>query len=80
MLWVTYSVYNTLIFPEHLVQSGQTALTKATLPVYAVGVLGSHNREEDRKQLEQFLQESVIMLATCNAPIDSLRVTYLELQ
>ena len=69
-----------LFYPEMLVQSGQTSITKATLPVYAVGVLGSHNREEDRKQLEQFLQESVIMLAMCNAPIDSLRVTYLELQ
>ncbi|XP_038050849.1 RAB11-binding protein RELCH-like [Patiria miniata] len=57
----------------------QMPITRSTLPVFASGVLGSYNREEDRKQLSQFLQESLVTLAVSGAPLDSIRVTFLEL-
>ncbi|XP_071784644.1 RAB11-binding protein RELCH homolog [Asterias amurensis] len=64
---------------DALVLSGQMPINRSTLPVYCSGVLVSYNREDDRKQLSQYLQDSLITLALCDAPIDSIRISFLEL-
>ncbi|XP_070574126.1 RAB11-binding protein RELCH homolog isoform X2 [Ptychodera flava] len=64
---------------DTLVISGQTSLTKATVPVYATGVLTCYNREEDRKQLSTFLQDVITTLSLCHTPLDSVKAAFTEL-
>ncbi|XP_067652799.1 RAB11-binding protein RELCH homolog [Haliotis asinina] len=64
---------------DHQVNLGHTAITTCVVPVYAVGVLTSFSSELDRKQLEQFLTQVLCTLAFCQAPLDSLKATFLEL-
>ncbi|XP_077982155.1 RAB11-binding protein RELCH homolog [Glandiceps talaboti] len=64
---------------DTLVISGQTSLTKATVPVYTTGVLTCYNREEDRKQLSTFLQDVITTLSLCHTPLDSVKAAFVEL-
>ncbi|XP_078720087.1 RAB11-binding protein RELCH homolog isoform X1 [Lampetra fluviatilis] len=54
-------------------------LTKATVPIYATGVLTCYNQEEDRKLLTGFLQDVLTTLSLTSSPLDSLKAAFLEL-
>ncbi|KAJ8406908.1 hypothetical protein AAFF_G00291840 [Aldrovandia affinis] len=54
-------------------------LTKATVPVYATGVLTCYNQEEDRKLLMGFLEDVMTTLSLSHAPLDSLKASFVEL-
>ncbi|KAJ8336724.1 hypothetical protein SKAU_G00379440 [Synaphobranchus kaupii] len=54
-------------------------LTKATVPVYATGVLTCYNQEEDRKLLMGFLEDVMTTLSLSQAPLDSLKASFVEL-
>ncbi|XP_030831289.1 RAB11-binding protein RELCH homolog isoform X1 [Strongylocentrotus purpuratus] len=62
-----------------LVRSGQSAIAKATLPVFLCGVLGSHYREDDRHQISHYLQEAIVILGQCQAPQDSIHLAFNDL-
>ncbi|XP_063951492.1 RAB11-binding protein RELCH-like isoform X1 [Lytechinus pictus] len=62
-----------------LVRSGQSAVAKATLPVFVCGVLGSHHREDDRHQISHYLQEAIVILGQCQAPQDSVHLAFNDL-
>ncbi|XP_069586729.1 RAB11-binding protein RELCH isoform X1 [Ranitomeya imitator] len=59
--------------------AGNGVLTKATVPIYATGVLTCYNQEEDRKLLVGFLEDVMTMLSLSHAPLDSLKAAFVEL-
>ncbi|KAM9775295.1 RAB11-binding protein RELCH homolog isoform 2-T2 [Syngnathus typhle] len=59
--------------------SGNGILTKATVPIYATGVLTCYNQEEDRKLLVGFLEDVMTTLSLSHAPLDSLKASFVEL-
>ncbi|KAI1902114.1 hypothetical protein AGOR_G00041380 [Albula goreensis] len=59
--------------------AGNRILTKATVPVYATGVLTCYNQEEDRKLLMGFLEDVMTTLSLSHAPLDSLKASFVEL-
>ncbi|KAJ8272746.1 hypothetical protein GJAV_G00092960 [Gymnothorax javanicus] len=59
--------------------AGNGILTKATVPVYATGVLTCYNQEEDRKLLMGFLEDVMTALSLSHAPLDSLKAAFVEL-
>uniref|UniRef100_A0A6Q2XWN7 LisH domain-containing protein n=1 Tax=Esox lucius TaxID=8010 RepID=A0A6Q2XWN7_ESOLU len=59
--------------------TGNGILTKATVPIYATGVLTSYNQEEDRKLLVGFLEDVMTTLSLSHAPLDSLKASFVEL-
>ncbi|XP_033849216.3 RAB11-binding protein RELCH homolog isoform X3 [Acipenser ruthenus] len=58
---------------------GNGILTKATVPIYATGVLTCYNQEEDRKLLIGFLEDVMTTLSLSHAPLDSLKASFVEL-
>ncbi|KAJ8376563.1 hypothetical protein SKAU_G00071430 [Synaphobranchus kaupii] len=54
-------------------------LTKATVPIYATGVLTCYNQDEDRKLLVGFLEDVMTTLSLSHAPLDSLKASFVEL-
>uniref|UniRef100_A0A4W3JBL6 RAB11 binding and LisH domain, coiled-coil and HEAT repeat containing n=1 Tax=Callorhinchus milii TaxID=7868 RepID=A0A4W3JBL6_CALMI len=61
------------------VVAGNGVLTKATVPIYATGVLTCYNQEEDRKLLVGFLEDVMTTLSLSHAPLDSLKASFVEL-
>uniref|UniRef100_A0A8C9SAX3 RAB11 binding and LisH domain, coiled-coil and HEAT repeat containing n=1 Tax=Scleropages formosus TaxID=113540 RepID=A0A8C9SAX3_SCLFO len=61
------------------VTTGNGVLTKATVPIYATGVLTCYNQEEDRKLLVAFLEDVMMTLSLSHAPLDSLKASFVEL-
>ncbi|XP_072234145.1 RAB11-binding protein RELCH homolog isoform X3 [Leuresthes tenuis] len=61
------------------VSEGNDILTKATVPIYATGVLTCYNQEEDRKLLVGFLEDVMTTLSLSHAPLDSLKASFVEL-
>uniref|UniRef100_A0A8C7ZF39 RAB11 binding and LisH domain, coiled-coil and HEAT repeat containing n=1 Tax=Oryzias sinensis TaxID=183150 RepID=A0A8C7ZF39_9TELE len=61
------------------VSAGNGILTKATVPIYATGVLTCYNQEEDRKLLVGFLEDVMTTLSLSHAPLDSLKASFVEL-
>ncbi|XP_019110473.1 RAB11-binding protein RELCH homolog isoform X10 [Larimichthys crocea] len=61
------------------VSAGNDILTKATVPIYATGVLTCYNQEEDRKLLVGFLEDVMTTLSLSHAPLDSLKASFVEL-
>ncbi|XP_039982526.1 RAB11-binding protein RELCH homolog isoform X3 [Xiphias gladius] len=59
--------------------AGNGILTKATVPIYATGVLTCYNQEEDRKLLVGFLEDVLTTLSLSHAPLDSLKASFVEL-
>ncbi|KAM3593319.1 uncharacterized protein V6R79_010254 [Siganus canaliculatus] len=59
--------------------AGNDILTKATVPIYATGVLTCYNQEEDRKLLVGFLEDVMTTLSLSHAPLDSLKASFVEL-
>uniref|UniRef100_A0A8C5G3V2 LisH domain-containing protein n=1 Tax=Gouania willdenowi TaxID=441366 RepID=A0A8C5G3V2_GOUWI len=59
--------------------AGNGILTKATVPIYATGVLTCYNQEEDRKLLVGFLEDVMTTLSLSHAPLDSLKASFVEL-
>ncbi|XP_016127190.1 lisH domain and HEAT repeat-containing protein KIAA1468 homolog isoform X1 [Sinocyclocheilus grahami] len=59
--------------------AGNDILTKATVPIYATGVLTCYNQEEDRKLLIGFLEDVMTTLSLSHAPLDSLKASFVEL-
>ncbi|XP_065114162.1 RAB11-binding protein RELCH homolog isoform X10 [Paramisgurnus dabryanus] len=59
--------------------TGNGILTKATVPIYATGVLTCYNQEEDRKLLVGFLEDVMTTLSLSHAPLDSLKASFVEL-
>uniref|UniRef100_A0A4W5K7I6 RAB11 binding and LisH domain, coiled-coil and HEAT repeat containing n=1 Tax=Hucho hucho TaxID=62062 RepID=A0A4W5K7I6_9TELE len=59
--------------------TGNGILTKATVPVYATGVLTCYNQDEDRKLLVGFLEDVMTTLSLSHAPLDSLKASFIEL-
>ncbi|XP_053322112.1 RAB11-binding protein RELCH isoform X1 [Spea bombifrons] len=59
--------------------AGNGVLTKATVPIYATGVLTCYNQEEDRKLLVGFLEDVMTMLSLSHASLDSLKASFVEL-
>uniref|UniRef100_A0A4W4GFD7 LisH domain-containing protein n=1 Tax=Electrophorus electricus TaxID=8005 RepID=A0A4W4GFD7_ELEEL len=59
--------------------AGNGVLTKATVPIYATGVLTCYNQEEDRKLLIAFLEDVMTTLSLSHAPLDSLKASFVEL-
>ncbi|XP_029423025.1 RAB11-binding protein RELCH isoform X4 [Nannospalax galili] len=58
---------------------GNGVLTKATVPIYATGVLTCYIQEEDRKLLVGFLEDVMTLLSLSHAPLDSLKASFVEL-
>uniref|UniRef100_A0A8C2ZZD5 RAB11 binding and LisH domain, coiled-coil and HEAT repeat containing n=1 Tax=Cyclopterus lumpus TaxID=8103 RepID=A0A8C2ZZD5_CYCLU len=58
---------------------GNDILTKATVPIYATGVLTCYNQDEDRKLLVGFLEDVMTTLSLSHAPLDSLKASFVEL-
>uniref|UniRef100_A0A3Q2CC34 LisH domain and HEAT repeat-containing protein KIAA1468 n=1 Tax=Cyprinodon variegatus TaxID=28743 RepID=A0A3Q2CC34_CYPVA len=59
--------------------AGNGILTKATVPIYATGVLTCYNQEEDRKLLVGFLEDVMTTLSLSHASLDSLKASFVEL-
>ncbi|XP_030612376.1 RAB11-binding protein RELCH homolog isoform X2 [Archocentrus centrarchus] len=59
--------------------TGNGILTKATVPIYATGVLTCYNQEEDRKLLVGFLEDVMTTLSLSHAALDSLKASFVEL-
>ncbi|XP_071184187.1 RAB11-binding protein RELCH homolog isoform X3 [Salvelinus alpinus] len=59
--------------------TGNAVLIKATVPVYATGVLTCYNQDEDRKLLVGFLEDVMTTLSLSHAPLDSLKASFIEL-
>ncbi|XP_042366180.1 RAB11-binding protein RELCH homolog isoform X4 [Plectropomus leopardus] len=59
--------------------AGNDILTKATVPIYATGVLTCYNQDEDRKLLVGFLEDVMTTLSLSHAPLDSLKASFVEL-
>ncbi|XP_041736117.1 RAB11-binding protein RELCH homolog isoform X2 [Coregonus clupeaformis] len=59
--------------------TGNGILTKATVPVYATGVLTCYSQDEDRKLLVGFLEDVMTTLSLSHAPLDSLKASFIEL-
>ncbi|XP_075777499.1 RAB11-binding protein RELCH isoform X3 [Pelodiscus sinensis] len=59
--------------------AGNGVLTKATVPIYATGVLTCYIQEDDRKLLVGFLEDVMTMLSLSHAPLDSLKASFVEL-
>ncbi|XP_069046960.1 RAB11-binding protein RELCH homolog isoform X2 [Lepisosteus oculatus] len=59
--------------------AGNGILTKATVPIYATGVLTCYIQEEDRKLLVGFLEDVMTILSLSHAPLDSLKASFVEL-
>ncbi|XP_075843758.1 RAB11-binding protein RELCH isoform X3 [Microtus pennsylvanicus] len=59
--------------------AGNGVLTKATVPIYATGVLTCHIQEDDRKLLVGFLEDVMTLLSLSHAPLDSLKASFVEL-
>ncbi|XP_036100104.1 RAB11-binding protein RELCH isoform X6 [Molossus molossus] len=59
--------------------AGNGVLTKATVPIYATGVLTCYIQEEDRKLLVGFLEDVMTLLSLSHAPLDSLKASFVEL-
>uniref|UniRef100_A0A4W5PHM0 RAB11 binding and LisH domain, coiled-coil and HEAT repeat containing n=1 Tax=Hucho hucho TaxID=62062 RepID=A0A4W5PHM0_9TELE len=59
--------------------TGNGILTKATVPIYATGVLTCYNQDEDRKLLVGFLEDVMTTLSLSHAPLDSLKASFVEL-
>ncbi|XP_008579891.1 PREDICTED: lisH domain and HEAT repeat-containing protein KIAA1468 homolog [Galeopterus variegatus] len=59
--------------------AGNGVLTKATVPIYATGVLTCYTQEEDRKLLVGFLEDVMTLLSLSHAPLDSLKASFVEL-
>ncbi|XP_039609274.1 RAB11-binding protein RELCH homolog isoform X4 [Polypterus senegalus] len=59
--------------------AGNGILTKATVPIYATGVLTCYNQDEDRKLLVGFLEDVMTTLSLSHAPLDSLKAAFVEL-
>ncbi|XP_057625574.1 RAB11-binding protein RELCH isoform X2 [Chionomys nivalis] len=59
--------------------AGNGVLTKATVPIYATGVLTCYIQEEDRKLLVGFLEDVMTLLSLSHAPLDSLKAAFVEL-
>ncbi|XP_030408106.1 RAB11-binding protein RELCH isoform X4 [Gopherus evgoodei] len=59
--------------------AGNGVLTKATVPIYATGVLTCYIQEEDRKLLIGFLEDVMTMLSLSHAPLNSLKASFVEL-
>uniref|UniRef100_A0AAY4A735 LisH domain-containing protein n=1 Tax=Denticeps clupeoides TaxID=299321 RepID=A0AAY4A735_9TELE len=55
--------------------AGNGILTKATVPIYATGVLTCYNQEEDRKLLVGFLEDVMTTLSLSHAPLVSTAYT-----
>uniref|UniRef100_A0A3B5AUG2 LisH domain and HEAT repeat-containing protein KIAA1468 homolog n=1 Tax=Stegastes partitus TaxID=144197 RepID=A0A3B5AUG2_9TELE len=73
--------YN-VVFPKGYhndASAGNGILTKATVPIYATGVLTCYNQEEDRKLLVGFLEDVMTTLSLSHAPLDSLKASFVEL-
>ncbi|XP_029313158.1 RAB11-binding protein RELCH homolog isoform X2 [Cottoperca gobio] len=58
---------------------GNDILCKATVPIYATGVLTCYNQDEDRKLLVGFLEDVMTTLSLSHAPLDSLKASFVEL-
>uniref|UniRef100_A0A3Q2Q9C0 RAB11 binding and LisH domain, coiled-coil and HEAT repeat containing n=1 Tax=Fundulus heteroclitus TaxID=8078 RepID=A0A3Q2Q9C0_FUNHE len=67
------------IFTNTKASAGNGILTKATVPIYATGVLTCYNQEEDRKLLVGFLEDVMTTLSLSHAPLDSLKASFVEL-
>uniref|UniRef100_A0A2K5Z4Y2 RAB11 binding and LisH domain, coiled-coil and HEAT repeat containing n=1 Tax=Mandrillus leucophaeus TaxID=9568 RepID=A0A2K5Z4Y2_MANLE len=52
--------------------AGNGVLTKATVPIYATGVLTCYIQEEDRKLLVGFLEDVMTLLSLSHAPLDKI--------
>ncbi|MFT7800202.1 lisH domain and HEAT repeat-containing protein KIAA1468 homolog isoform X4 [Arapaima gigas] len=61
------------------VTAGNGVLTKATVPIYATGVLTCYSQEEDRKLLVAFLEDVMMTLSLSYSPLDSLKAAFVEL-
>ncbi|XP_051970060.1 RAB11-binding protein RELCH homolog isoform X1 [Xyrauchen texanus] len=59
--------------------AGNGILTKATVPIYATGVLTCYSQDEDRKLLVGFLEDVMTTLSLSHAPLDSLKASFVEL-
>ncbi|XP_063768506.1 RAB11-binding protein RELCH homolog isoform X3 [Eleginops maclovinus] len=59
--------------------AGNDILCKATVPIYATGVLTCYNQDEDRKLLVGFLEDVMTTLSLSHAPLDSLKASFVEL-
>uniref|UniRef100_A0A3B3S1I6 RAB11 binding and LisH domain, coiled-coil and HEAT repeat containing n=1 Tax=Paramormyrops kingsleyae TaxID=1676925 RepID=A0A3B3S1I6_9TELE len=59
--------------------AGNGILTKATVPIYATGVLTCYNQEEDRKLLVGFLEDVMTTLSLSHATLESLKASFVEL-
>ncbi|XP_048121780.1 RAB11-binding protein RELCH homolog isoform X3 [Alosa alosa] len=59
--------------------AGNGILTKATVPIYATGVLTCYNQDEERKLLVGFLEDVMTTLSLSHAPLDSLKASFVEL-
>ncbi|XP_041717565.1 RAB11-binding protein RELCH homolog isoform X1 [Coregonus clupeaformis] len=59
--------------------TGNGILTKATVPIYATGVLTCYNQDDDRKLLVGFLEDVMMTLSLSHAPLDSLKASFVEL-
>ncbi|XP_005348345.1 RAB11-binding protein RELCH isoform X2 [Microtus ochrogaster] len=59
--------------------AGNGVLTKATVPIYATGVLTCYIQEDDRKLLVGFLEDVMTLLSLSHAPLDSLKASFVEL-
>ncbi|XP_012581378.1 PREDICTED: lisH domain and HEAT repeat-containing protein KIAA1468 homolog isoform X2 [Condylura cristata] len=59
--------------------AGNGVLTKATVPIYATGVLTCYIQDEDRKLLVGFLEDVMTLLSLSHAPLDSLKASFVEL-
>uniref|UniRef100_A0A4W5PL45 RAB11 binding and LisH domain, coiled-coil and HEAT repeat containing n=1 Tax=Hucho hucho TaxID=62062 RepID=A0A4W5PL45_9TELE len=59
--------------------TGNGILTKATVPIYATGVLTCYNQDEDRKLLVGFLEDVMTTLSLSHAPLDSLKASFVEI-
>ncbi|XP_068437318.1 RAB11-binding protein RELCH homolog isoform X4 [Clinocottus analis] len=64
---------------ENVASAANDILTKATVPIYATGVLTCYNQDEDRKLLVGFLEDVMTTLSLSHAPLDSLKASFVEL-
>uniref|UniRef100_S4R4Q9 RAB11 binding and LisH domain, coiled-coil and HEAT repeat containing n=1 Tax=Petromyzon marinus TaxID=7757 RepID=S4R4Q9_PETMA len=65
--------------PDAAAVTATSLLAKATVPVYALGILTCYTEESDRKLLSSFMEDVMMKLSVNQLPLDSLKVTFVEL-
>ncbi|XP_078462530.1 RAB11-binding protein RELCH homolog isoform X1 [Lampetra planeri] len=65
--------------PDAATVTANSLLAKATVPVYALGILTCYTEESDRKLLSSFMEDVMMKLSVNQLPLDSLKVTFVEL-